>query len=319
MTAKASGKASDKALDERSSQAAQGDELLVERFVDGVWLEHGLSSNTLDAYRRDLMGLTNFLSGRKTSLLKAGMAELSAYMAELAGRSLSPRSQARKVSSIRRFYRFALRERWLQTDPTLRLVAPKLGRPLPKVLSEDGVERLLAEPNPEIALELRDKAMLELMYASGLRVSELIGLRLEMINQMQGALRIVGKGGRERLVPFGDEAGHHLARYLRESRPALLDGCAPTDVVFPGRAGKPMSRQTFWYRIKHYATRSGLEVSISPHGLRHAFATHLVNRGANLRIVQLLLGHADLSTTQIYTHIARARLQELVAEHHPRA
>lgn len=292
---------------------------IIEQFLDAVWLERGLSNNTLAAYRRDLAAFSSFLDKQSSALLNVDLSHITAYLATLAEQSLSPRSQARKVSTLKSFYRHALRESWIAVDPTLRLKPPKLGRPLPKVISEDSVDRLLAEASGSSALEMRDRAMLELMYASGLRVTELVGLRLAMLNLNQGAVRVVGKGDRERLVPFGEEAAHYLRRYLNEARPTLLEGLAATDVLFPGRAGRPLTRQAFWYRIKHYAQRAGIHAPVTPHGLRHAFATHLVNRGANLRIVQLLLGHADLSTTQIYTHVAKARLQEMVAEHHPRA
>lgn len=292
---------------------------VIEQFLDAIWMEQGLARNTLDAYRRDLAALADFLAAENSSLLDAGVPEITRFLYGLAERGLSPRSQARKVSSIKRFYRYALREQWVKSDPTLRLAPPKLGRPLPRVISEESVDRLLQQPAIEDVLELRDKAMLELMYASGLRVSELVGLTLPMLNQSQGAVRVVGKGGKERLVPFGEQAGLYLERYLRESRPTLLPIASQSDVLFPGRAGKSLTRQAFWYRIKLYAQRAGIESNVTPHGLRHAFATHLVNRGANLRIVQVLLGHSDLSTTQIYTHVAKARLQEMIANHHPRA
>ena len=300
------------------------DEDVIDQFIDALWLERGLAKNTLDAYRRDLKGLSNHLLAQpaKSSLLSASFSSLSLYLAELLERGTSPRSQARKVSTFRAFYRHALREGWIKSDPTLRLQPPKIGRPLPKVISESDVTRLLDSPDLEQPLGLRDKAMLELMYASGLRVSELIGLDLASINMSQGSVRVVGKGGKERLVPFGEQASHYLRQYLAESRPLLLEKNGrqiSTDTLFPGRKGKALTRQAFWYRIKHYAVRADVKASVTPHGLRHAFATHLVNNGANLRIVQLLLGHSDLSTTQIYTHIASARLQGVVEKHHPRA
>ena len=298
-------------------------DLTIDRYIDAVWLERGLSRNTLDAYRRDLKSFATFLdnSNRKTvDLLNATLIELSELMADMATRSVSPRSQARMVSTLKGFYRYCLRENLIASDPTLRLAPPKLGRPLPKVISEAQVDRLLDEPVTDKALELRDKAMLTLMYASGLRVSELTSLRLPMLNLNRGAVTVMGKGAKERMVPMGDQATELLEKYLREGRPELLpEGAQSSDTLFPGRAGKPITRQAFWYRIKHYAARSGLNVDITPHGLRHAFATHLVNRGANLRIVQTLLGHSDMSTTQIYTHVANARLQNLYEAHHPRA
>lgn len=298
-------------------------DLIIDRYIDAVWLERGLSRNTLDAYRRDLKSFAEFLersNKQNVDLLKASLVELSELMADMAARSVSPRSQARMVSTLKGFYRYCLRENLISNDPTLRLAPPKLGRPLPKVISESQVDRLLDEPATDKALELRDKAMLTLMYASGLRVSELTSLRLPMLNLTRGAVTVLGKGSKERMVPMGDQATELLQKYLREGRPELLpEGAQSSDTLFPGRGGKPITRQAFWYRIKHYARRCGLNVDITPHGLRHAFATHLVNRGANLRIVQTLLGHSDLSTTQIYTHVARARLQNLYEAHHPRA
>ena len=296
---------------------------LIARYIDAVWLERGLSRNTLDAYRRDLEGFARFLSNdgqRDSDLLAVTMFELSQLMQNLASRSVSPRSQARMVSSLKGFYRYCLRENLIANDPTLRLEPPKLGRPLPKVISEEQVDRLLEEPGSDSALELRDKAMLGLMYASGLRVSELVSLRLPMLNLIQGAVTVMGKGAKERMVPIGEHANELLQAYLKHGRPELLpDGAQASDTLFPGRAGKPLTRQAFWYRIKFYVKRAGLKVEVTPHGLRHAFATHLVNRGANLRVVQTLLGHSDLSTTQIYTHVAKARLQNLYEAHHPRA
>ena len=297
---------------------------IIDQFIDALWLERNLAKNTLDAYRRDLKGLTQYLAAqpKRRGLLLVEFSDLALYLAELLEKGTSPRSQARKVSSFKAFFRHALREEWIKTDPTLRLQPPKIGRPLPKVISESDVTRLLDAPDIELPLELRDKAMLELMYASGLRVSELIGLTLSNINMNQGSVRVVGKGGKERLVPFGEQASDYLSKYMLEGRPALLEKNGrqiPSDTLFPGRNGAPLTRQAFWYRLKHYALRADISVTVTPHGLRHAFATHLVNNGANLRIVQLLLGHSDLSTTQIYTHIANARLQSVVAEHHPRS
>ncbi|MGH8435498.1 MAG: site-specific tyrosine recombinase XerD, partial [Pseudomonas sp.] len=227
------------------------------------------------------------------------------------------RSTARFLSGLRGFYRFLLRENLIATDPTLRVEMPQLGRPLPKSLSEADVEALLAAPDWGEPIGLRDRAMLEVLYACGLRVTELISLTLEQVNLRQGVLRVFGKGSKERLVPLGEEAIVWIERYVREARPFLLDG-KPSDVLFPSQRGEQMTRQAFWYRIKHQAKVAGISKSLSPHTLRHAFATHLLNHGADLRVVQMLLGHSDLSTTQIYTHIARARLQELHAQHHPR-
>ena len=227
------------------------------------------------------------------------------------------RSTARLLSGLRGFYRYLLRERLIAQDPTLQVELPQLGRPLPKSLSEADVEALLAAPDIGEPIGLRDRAMLEVLYACGLRVTELISLTLEQVNLRQGVLRVFGKGSKERLVPLGEEAMVWVARYVRDSRPLLLDG-KPSDVLFPSLRGEQMTRQTFWYRIKHQARVAGISKSLSPHTLRHAFATHLLNHGANLRVVQMLLGHSDLSTTQIYTHVARARLQALHEAHHPR-
>jgi integrase/recombinase XerD len=229
----------------------------------------------------------------------------------------SPRSAARALSCLRGFYRHLLRSGDISADPTLDLDSPRIGRPLPKTLSEEDVEALLQAPELDNAVGFRDRCMLELLYACGLRVSELTGLRLSELSLNQGVVRVSGKGGKERLVPVGEEALHWLQRYLREVRPELL-GTQASDMLFPGRRGEAMTRQTFWYRIKHHARVAGISKPISPHVLRHAFATHLVNHGADLRVVQLLLGHSDLSTTQIYTHVARQRLQDLHGQHHPR-
>ncbi|MBT8148339.1 MAG: site-specific tyrosine recombinase XerD [Gammaproteobacteria bacterium] len=294
---------------------------LIDRYIDALWLERGLSANTLAAYRRDLGALAHFLNQRQLGLLDARYADLVDRLATLAQQHKSPRSQARLVSSIKGFYRYCLRENLLANDPSAKLSPPVLGRALPKVLSETEVDKLLAEPGTS-AIEMRDCAMLQLMYASGLRVSELVGLVMPQLNLRQGVVRVVGKGSKERLMPVGDEALHHIQRYLSDARPELLGSsvaaASRSDVLFPGRAGRPLTRQAFWYRIKHYAARAGLNAAISPHVLRHAFATHLLNHGANLRVVQMLLGHSDLSTTQIYTHVASQRLHDLHAQHHPR-
>jgi len=299
-----------------------GAEKRIDSYIDTLWLERGLSNNTLEAYRRDLRALAVYLTAHNGGLLTASYADLVDRLGALALARVSPRSQARLVSSIKGFYRYCVRENLLVVDPSAQLSPPTLGRVLPKVLSEAQVEQLLAEPGTS-PLELRDKAMLELMYASGLRVSELVNLSMPQLNLRQGAVRVMGKGSKERVVPVGDEALHHLQVYLRQARQALLGDsvatAAQSDVLFPGRAGKALSRQAFWYRVKFYATRAGVQSAISPHVLRHAFATHLLNHGANLRVVQLLLGHSDLSTTQIYTHVASQRLQELHAKHHPRS
>ncbi len=293
------------------------DDALIEGFADVLWMEKGLSDNTLAAYRRDLRGLAAWQGARRANLQNASRADIQAYLGDLLARGRSPRSAARSLSCLRSFYRYLLREGLRSDDPSLELEGPKLGRPLPKTLSETDVEALLQAPDLGDPLGFRDRCMLEVLYACGLRVSELVGLTLREVSLNQGVLRIVGKGGKERLVPVGEEALHWLQRYLREARGELL-GAAESDVLFPSRRGQAMTRQTFWHRIKQHAQRAGIRAAVSPHVLRHAFATHLVNHGADLRVVQLLLGHSDLSTTQIYTHVARARLQNLHAQHHPR-
>lgn len=298
------------------------DMALIDRYIDAVWMERGLSKHSLAAYASDLRSVAKYLAACGKHLLSADHADLVGQLAQLAIARRSPRSQARLVSSLRGFYRYCVREGITSTDPALRLEPPKLGRPLPKTLSEAQVDDLLAAPDLSIAIEQRDKAMMELLYASGLRVSELVGLEMPAINLRQGVVRVLGKGGKERLVPLGEQAAFYLEAFYSDGRKRLLDNngvdkaCA---VVFPSRRGQMMTRQAFWYRIKHYANRIELNVPLSPHGLRHAFATHLLNHGADLRVVQVLLGHSDLSTTQIYTHVARQRLQDLHSKHHPRA
>ncbi len=289
----------------------------IDAFLDAAWAERGLSRNTLESYRRDLQKLAAFLRDRDRGLLRAGREDLLAFLGGEMRQGRSPRSVARYLSGFRQFYRWQVRERRMDKDPTALIESPKLGRSLPKSLGEEQVERLLAAPDVDDALGLRDRAMLELMYATGLRVSELVGLRLPNLGVSQGVVRVLGKGNKERLVPLGEEASRWLQQYLDEARPALVKGATPPEVfVTARRAG--MTRQAFWHRVKHYAVQAGIEQSISPHVLRHAFATHLLNHGADLRVVQLLLGHSDLSTTQIYTHIAREGLKRLHEQHHPR-
>lgn len=287
----------------------------VERFLDHLWVEFGLSDNTLSAYRSDLTSVRNFLAARAVDLLSASEADLLGYMSEFVTRS--PRTVARRLSALRRFYRYLHRENILAADPTTALKAPRLGRRLPRSLSEADVEALLHAPDTQAVLGLRDRTMLEILYATGLRVSELVGMTLSEINQQQGVVRVTGKGGKERLVPFGETAQAWLERYLREARGELVKR-RMSDVVFPSTRGGAMTRQAFWYAIKKYARRAGIDSSLSPHTLRHAFATHLLNHGADLRVVQMLLGHSDISTTQIYTHVAAQRLKDLHAQHHPR-
>jgi integrase/recombinase XerD len=296
---------------------SETDTALIERFLDTLWLEHGLSENTLNAYRSDLQGLAQWLSTQECDLLTAGRADLLAYLQRRVERGAKPRSSARLLSSVRRFYRHLVRERLLSEDPSARIDAPKLGRALPKSLTEGEVEALLSAPDNSDLLGMRDRAMLEVLYASGLRVSELISLTLPQVNLQQGLVKVIGKGNKERLVPLGEEALSWLERYIRESR-ALLLGTTQSDVLFPSRRGSAMTRQAFWQLIKRYAVQAGISKPLSPHTVRHAFATHLLNHGADLRVVQLLLGHSSLSTTQIYTHVARERLKTLHAQHHPR-
>jgi len=300
-----------------SESDTQSDVALVETYLDAVWMEKGLSENTLAAYRRDLQSFARWAVTRKRSTITVARSDIEAYLAYLLAHKRSPRSAARALSCLRGYYRYALRSGYLKDDPTLGLDSPRLGRPLPKTLSEADVDALLKAPRLDDLIGFRDRCMLELLYACGLRVSELTGLTLSQLSLNQGVVRISGKGGKERLVPIGEEALHWLQRYLREVRPQLL-GETSSDVLFPSRRAQMMTRQTFWHRIKQHASIAGIQKTISPHVLRHAFATHLVNHGADLRVVQLLLGHSDLSTTQIYTHVARQRLQSLHAKHHPR-
>ena len=290
----------------------------IERYVDALWMEKGLSDNTLSAYRRDLRQYQEWLGKvRDTSLLRADRADLQAYLGSRLEQGRSQRSTARFMSCVRGFYQFQLREGRMTVDPTLDVDSPKLGRPLPKSLSEADVDKLLAAPDLDDPLEFRDRTMLELLYACGLRVTELISLEISQVSVNQGVVRVFGKGSKERLVPMGEEALSWLQRFLAGPRMELLKN-VPSETLFPSRRGAQMTRQAFWYRIKIYAQRAGIRKALSPHTLRHAFATHLLNHGADLRVVQMLLGHSDLTTTQIYTHVAKQRMQELHAEHHPR-
>lgn len=290
---------------------------LIDAFLDGIWMERGVSENTLSSYRQDLMQFNQWLLDQQTTMLAVRKNDIEAYLAFRLMRKISARSTARLLSCLRGFYQYQLRESRISLDPTLDIDSPKMGRPLPKSLSEQDVEALLSAPDTDEPLELRDKAMLELLYASGLRVTELITLQVGQLSVNQGVVRVMGKGSKERLVPTGEEALDWLQRYMKDGRPALL-GARMSDTMFPSRRGAVMTRQTFWYRIKIYAQRAGIRQSLSPHTLRHAFATHLINHGADLRVVQLLLGHSDLSTTQIYTHVAKERMKDLHAQHHPR-
>jgi len=288
---------------------------LVARFLDSLWAEDGVSDNTLEAYRGDLMTLQGFLKQHRRTFTEVTEAEVFQFLSEQRGQST--RTIARRLSALRRFFGFLLRERVIERDPTQRVVSPRLGRTLPKPLSEQDVEALLDAPDSAVPLGMRDRAMLELLYATGLRVSELVEIKLAQINLLQGIVRVVGKGDRERLVPIGEEAHNWLTRFLKDGRPHLLRGRS-AEHVFPTQRGTGMTRQAFWYLIKRYALKAGISAALSPHTLRHAFATHLLNHGADLRVVQMLLGHADISTTQIYTHVARERLKQLHQIHHPR-
>jgi integrase/recombinase XerD len=287
---------------------------LIDRFIDALWLEDGLASNSLAAYRRDLLQLSKKLGGR--DLLAAGEVDLQQYFASTFAESRASTAN-RRLATLRRFYRWALREGLVDRDPTLRLVGAKAPPRFPKSLSEEQVEALLAAPDAESDLGLRDRAMLELLYATGLRVTELVNLKIVEVSLADGLVRVTGKGQKERVVPVGDEARLWLERYAARARPALLAGRS-ADALFVTRQGRPMTRQMFWKLIRRYALQADIRAPLSPHGLRHAFATHLLNHGADLRVVQMLLGHADISTTQIYTHVARERLQALHERHHPR-
>ena len=290
----------------------------IDEFCDALWLEDGLSRNTLDSYRRDLKQFAAWLAEKNgCDLLAASQPMIQDYLAHKFREKARASTAARLLSSLKRFYRHAVRQNLITVDPTLRIEAPKLPRSLPKTLTEADVESLLAAPAVDEPLGLRDRAMLEVLYASGLRVSELVTLKTPQISRDMGVVRVLGKGSKERLVPLGEEALGWLERYLRDSRPVLL-GQRVSDALFVTARAAAMTRQSFWHLIRRYSLQAGLHKPISPHTLRHAFATHLLNHGADLRVVQLLLGHSDISTTQIYTHVARERMKQLHAKHHPR-
>ena len=293
------------------------DEALIDGFIDRLWMERGLSKNTLTAYRSDIAGFARWLRKHHTSLLAAERAHVQSYLAERIAQSTKPRSTARLLSSLKRLFRFLCREGMREDDPSALIESPKLGRSLPKSLSESEVDALLQAPDVGTTLGIRDQAMLELMYASGLRVSEIVALSLDQVSMHRGLVRLLGKGDKERLVPMGESAQDWLQRYLQEARPELLKGRS-SRAVFVTARGAAMTRQAYWYMIKRYASKVGIRGNLSPHTLRHSFATHLLNHGADLRVVQMLLGHSDLSTTQIYTHVAHERLKQLHAAHHPR-
>lgn len=290
---------------------------LITSWLDMLWAERGASEHTRAAYGRDIKAFAAYCDEQGKDLLGVGREDVLGYLGGKQANGQSARSSARALAALRGFYQYCLRQRLVEQDPVALVDNPKLPKPLPKSLSEQDVEHLLAAPEIEMPIGLRDRAMLELLYACGLRVSELVGLRVSQVSLRQGIVRVFGKGRKERLVPMGRAAEEWLQRYFTEARPQLLP-LGESDACFPGRGGEPMTRQTFWYRIKHWAAVAGIDKPLSPHTLRHAFATHLLNHGADLRVVQLLLGHTDLSTTQIYTQVARARLQALHGEHHPR-
>jgi integrase/recombinase XerD len=293
----------------------------IDAFIDALWLEEGLSKNTLLAYRRDVSLLAQWQAGRGSALLSITELDLQTYFADKHG-STKATTANRRLTVFKRYFRWALRERRMHADPTLKLLSAKQALRVPKTLTEAQVEALLAAPDTSVALGLRDRAMLELMYASGLRVSELVTLTTLNLNTNDSVLRITGKGNKERLVPYGQEAAHWLRLYLAGARAELLAGKQTHDLFVTARgvqAGSAMSRVMFWMLVKKYAQAAGIHAPLSPHTLRHAFATHLLNHGADLRAVQMLLGHADISTTTIYTHVARERLAALHAQHHPRA
>jgi integrase/recombinase XerD len=294
-----------------------GSDPVLQRFLDAVWMERGLSVNTLAAYRADLTALGRWLEAHDSALMKATRVDLLGFIAARVEGGSRPRSTARQLSSFRRFYRFMVREGMMSTDPTAQIAIPKIGRSLPKSLTEAEVDALLQAPTVTDPLGHRDRTMLEVLYATGLRVSELVSLKHNQVNFNQGVMRVVGKGNRERLIPLGDEAVGWLQQFMQGPRTEILLE-RQTDYLFPTRRGDRMTRQAFWHIIKRYSKKGGVAKELSPHTLRHAFATHLLNHGADLRVVQMLLGHSDLSTTQIYTHVARERLKELHAEHHPR-
>ncbi|MEQ3440456.1 site-specific tyrosine recombinase XerD [Pseudoalteromonas sp. BZP1] len=287
----------------------------LELFLDTLYLEQGVSENTLAAYRSDLEKFCQFLKDK--DLLAVRSDDIEAYLAYRVDLGLKSRSTARSISALKRFYQYFVREKAIVDSPMVNIAQPKAGQSLPKTLSEAEVEALLAAPDIEDPMGLRDKAMLELLYATGLRVTELVGLRMEQINLRQAVVFVKGKGNKERLVPLGEEAMYWLEQFLKVGRSQMIKHA--TDFVFPSKRGIGMTRQTFWHRIKHYAILASVESPLSPHTLRHAFATHLLNHGADLRVVQMMLGHSDLSTTQIYTHVANERLKSVHEQHHPRA
>lgn len=300
-----------------AANGSRSAEAIIDKFLDAIWMERGLSANTLEAYRADLVCLRRWLSQRDVKLIRTSRSDLLAFIAWRTEQGAKPRSTARQLSSFRRFYRFLVRESVVKEDPTLKIEMPSIGRSLPQSLTETEVGALLAAPDVSDPLGHRDRTMLEVLYATGLRVTELINLKQSEVNLNQGVVRIIGKAGRERLVPLGEEAQSWLLEFIAGPRTEILRE-RQTDYLFPTRRGDCMTRQAFWHIIKRYAQSAAIGQKLSPHTLRHAFATHLLNNGADLRVVQMLLGHSDLSTTQIYTHVARERMKELHSRHHPR-
>jgi len=301
----------------QNNQVSQKNQTILDEFIDRIWLEEGLARNTLDSYRQDLSQFAIWLEkDASKDLLEAEQFDIQRYLAFKFPIS-KPRSVSRLIASLRRLYRFSLRENRIAVDPTLQIESPKLPRSLPKSLSEDDVVALLNAPNLNDSIGLRDRAMLEILYASGLRVSELVELKVTEVSLSEGVVRVTGKGSKTRLVPMGEVAVDWISRYLNEARPEILEKRL-SDSLFVTQRGSSMTRQAFWYLIKRYALLAGIHKPMSPHVLRHAFATHLLNHGADLRVVQMLLGHSDISTTQIYTHVARERLKQLHTAHHPR-
>ncbi len=293
---------------------------IIEQFLDALWMESGLSQNTLEAYRNDLAGFALWLTQNKKELLQVTTVDIQDFLYVEFKSGKKGRSAARLVSSLKRFYQYQLRERRVTEDPSALVEMPKLDKPLPKIISEEQINDLLAAPDKTLAIGVRDIAMLETLYATGLRVSELINLQMSQMNLDPGVVRVIGKGGKERLVPLGEAAIEAILHYMKTARQELMQGHGLTNAVFVTRRGSAMTRQAFWYLIKRYAKTVGIDEGImSPHTLRHAFASHLLNHGADLRVVQMLLGHSDISTTQIYTHIADQRLKNLYHAHHPRA
>ncbi len=293
------------------------DSELIDQFLDWIWLESGLSPHTINAYRTDLQQFSKWLTVRKTSLAQSSREDILAYLSHRMEQGVQSRTIARFLSTMKRYYQHAIQQKWIETNPVKDVAMPKTMRHLPKVISEEDVEKLLSAANTKTNYGLRDRAMLETLYATGLRVSELVNLTLSEINLQAGVVRVIGKGNKQRLVPMGAEAIRWVEKYLEQSRPELLKKQI-TDAVFLSSRGTAMTRQAFWQLIKKYAAQIKIKTGLSPHTLRHAFATHLLNHGADLRTTQMLLGHADLSTTQIYTHVANERLKSLHAKHHPR-